>query len=485
MAELEEGCLIQKFKEFSLLLNLIDNDLHARFFTWVSMLVRGLILLILITYAGGVLDPLQSTVFLLLLSILSLHGILDLGFVPTFIRIIAYVDRKRDNRGSLMIAGFDYSETKIDDIRIVFEWIYLRLTILFLVLIVGIGTAALLTPIGRMDDSNIGWASWVITVVGGLYLFTNTRYAAILTGCNRIALQRALEVLVGVPILLLIGLSYYFQLSYFWMVVLFNLNYAVLYLLTKHQVSRIFPNRAKDNNSNKPNRKLVNNIFRSAWRSGVGVLMTMGTITGSGLIVAQLASPLEASSYLLAQRLAIAIGGYCYVPFQVIIPKISSFYASGNVTLLLCIAEKARRQVTLLVILFGFGVLLVTEVGLPYIDYSFRFVSLDLWLVMMIYVLVERAGATNMQLQSVNNKIKWHISNGVGGAIMILSMPFFFGYFGVLGMPISFLFGYLGFVYPYSIYQRIKAFGTFNMLDEIKLIGVPLSLILILRFYIV
>lgn len=458
-----------------------DLSSSPQLLTWASMLIRGLVLILLLSYAGSVLGPIESTVFLLFISLIAFQGILDFGFIPSFVRVIAYLGKEDVAHKPLVVSGFDYAKTNMNEVMVIFEWVYCRLTILFLVLLVTIGTASLIVPISRLTDPDVGWLSWGLNIGGSLFLFSSTRYSAILTGLNKIALLKKLEIIANGPILILLGVGNYLEASYISMVLILNMGYLALYILVRRQVFLLLALERKPKDS-PINRKLLTVIFQSAWRSGFGVLMTMGTITGSGLIVAQLASAADSASYLTAQRLIVALGGYCYVPFQVIIPQISTLYASGSGLQLIEIARKAKKQVLWLVMLSGLGVLLVVKVVLPYLSYSFRFVTTDIWLAMIMYALVERAGATNVQLQSVCNKIRWHIANGGAGTIMLCIMPFSYKVYGVLGMPLSFLFGFLFFYLPYSIYLVFKEFDTFNFEIEIYLVLIPIMIMGILVF---
>ena len=454
------------------MINLVSNP---QLLTWAGMLTRGLVLFLLLFYAGSVLEPVESTVFLLFISIVAFQSILDFGFAPAFIRFIAYLGHNNADSDPLAAVGFDYTKTNINEVITVFEWIYFRLTIVFFLLMATIGSASLINPISKLAESNIGWLSWIITLSGSLFLFSFTRYAAILTGSNQISMLRILELKIYLPLLVFLFIGNYLEISYVWMILILNLGYFLLFLLVRRQVT-FFLGLEKKSIDGSLNQELVSVVFQSAWRSGLGVLLSMGTITGSGLIVAQLASPVDASTYLSTQRLIIALGGYCYVPFQVIIPQISTFFASGNKLELLKIADQARAQVLILVLLIGLSTLIALEFVLPYFGYSFRLPSTNLWLVMIMYLLIERAGATNMQLHSVSNKIKWHIANGVSGVIMICCMPFFYEGYGILGMPISFLFGYLIFYLPYSNYLVFREFGHVNLRLDIFLTLLPITI---------
>ena len=208
----------------------------------------------------------------------------------------------------------------------------------------------------------------------------------------------------------------------------------------------------------------------------------MGTIIGSGLFVVQFATPTESSTFLTAQRLINNIGQYCYVPFQVIIPKIASLYSKNKVSELLLIAEKARFIVMPLVLISCLSLYYFIYSINIYSSYEVRFVSFDLWALFIVFALLERSGATNIQLQSVNNDIRWHIANSIYGLLILVSMPFFYFQYGIYGIPCALIFGCISFYYPYSLFLRLKALGSFNPIREILIVLGPLFFLLILYF---
>lgn len=450
----------------------------AQINTWASMIVRGLIFATLIFYAGNVLNPINSTIFLILISILSFQGILDFGFIPSFVRVIAYVNSDKNNYKSLIINGFDYSNTSMDEVMHVFNWIYIRLTILFF-LIVSIGGFFSITGIVyEAEEKILAWSSLGITSLGGVFFFSHSRYAAILTGLNRIALQKKIELYANIPTLILLLIGFAFKINYFLILCILNFSFIFLYFLTRKEVSKLVNN--ENILENKLNVNLLKNIFSTAWKSGLGVFMTMGTINGSAIIVSNLVAPELASKYLIAQRLIIAIGSYCYVPFQIIIPKISNMYASNNIKEALDLASKAKNKVIVLVIFFGISVLFFTEYFLPFTNIKFNFIDIDIWLLLVIYTILERAGAVSLQTQTINNVVRWHIANGFSGVIMLTMIPILYNSFGLIGVPLSFIVSYMFFYYPYSVNKLYMDFKYFNLSQEFFSVITPVSILFLL-----
>tara|TARA_B100000989_G_C19519694_1_gene463535 strand:- start:371 stop:1792 length:1422 start_codon:yes stop_codon:yes gene_type:complete len=457
-----------KFKDSIFMYSMTLFDVKT--ISWLSMALKGSILITLLVFAGTKLDPLNSVIFLVLVNILTLQGILDFGFIPSFVRVIAYMSKKENNKDKIVINNFDYSNIHINDIYEVFNWLYFRLTFIFFILFFLVSFLSLYNTISLLETETHAWAAIIINTIGGSLYFSFTRYAAILTGNNRIKSQKLIETFVNIPILIILLIAFLKNAHYLLIIFILNLGFFALYIFTKSEANKLIH---KTSLNKKLNFILLKSIISSAWRSGLGVLLSMGTINGSALVIASIMPPSIASQYLIAQRLAIAIASYSYVPFQVIIPKISSLYAQKKRNLALKYASNAKAQVTLLVIFAGLFVTLLIELVLPWLNYEFEFTETKIWLTMVIYILIERSGATNIQLQSINNNIYWHFANGISGVFMLMLIPFLFKWTGLIGIPLSFAIGYLLFYLPFSIYLLYKELNYFEPYNEFFYVIIP------------
>lgn len=453
----------------------------AQINTWVSMIIRGLILATLIFYAGVAIDPINSTIFLILISILSFQGILDFGFIPTFVRIIAYVNRDKTNSDKLIVNKFNFSNTSMDEVLHVFRWLYLRLTIFFFLIVLIGGFFSIKNLVYDSEEKIIAWLSLCITSFGGIFFFSHSRYASVLTGLNKIALQKKIEIYINAPTLTILIIGLMLKINYFLMLCILNFSFIALFYFTKKEVYK-FINR-KNQFSKQLNLNLLKNVFSSAWRSGLGVLMTMGTINSSAIIVSNLVVPEIASKYLIAQRLIIAISSYSYVPFQIIIPKISNLYASNNIKEALDLASLAKNKVIPLIIFLSLSVLFFTEYLFPYMNIKFNFIDLNIWLLLIIYAILERAGALALQTQTINNVVRWHIANGFTGLIMIIIIPILYNSFGLMGVPLSFILSYMFFYYPFSLRMLHNDLNYLNFYQEIFIVIIPIMILCMFIFY--
>ena len=77
-----------------------------------------------------------------------------------------------------------------------------------------------------------------------------------------------------------------------------------------------------------------------------------------------------------------------------------------------------------------FSTLLVGAAMVPFINWALSYVSknpalhfnINLWLTLVLYGALERAGAVNVQAQTFNKIVNWHKVNGATGSFIMISM---------------------------------------------------------------
>ena len=93
------------------------------------------------------------------------------------------------------------------------------------------------------------------------------------------------------------------------------------------------------------------------------------------------------------------------------------------------------------------------------------FAELDIWLLMLCALIVERIGAINIQAHSLSNRVDWHYANG-GYAVLFVSMLFLFGSeVGLIAIPVCSLAAYLLWYYPFSFHR------AYSVLPELRITG--------------
>lgn len=424
------------------------------FATWGGLAVRMSGLCIVVPLVLNRFPVEEASIWFLFLTLQALLALVDFGFAPSFVRAVAYARARSGAESTVSSGRLPAGDTPdvIATMRFVYNWLGVAAFLL-----IGIaGTLALIVPIARSHDQLAAWGAWGLIVAGSVAIFRNGMYCSYLQGAERIAVYRRWEMVIE-SLSLLASIAALISGAGLFVVVLIGqlaaiLGFAVNRLLAHHYAP------AGAWHGPRKNPVVLNNILSVAWRSGLGILMTFGVVHGSGVVVAQIAPPAEVAGYLLALRLMQAIVNFSYVPFSMRIPTLARLYAEKSHTELLAAARNAMclTNWTLVAGITTVG-LLVPRV-LEALNSGTAFVDLTVWWILGLAMLVERIGAMHLQLYSTTNHIVWHIANGVSGVLMVLGIPFFYHFFGMLGLPAGILAAYALFYVPFSVRMSYRAF---------------------------
>lgn len=427
--------------------------------TWGNLGVRLLGFVILLPLVLRQLTVEETSLWLLFQAILVLQGMVDFGFTPTFIRIISYA-----RSGKLVLKG--QPETIGTGIEIqkltrrvisTMRYIYNRLSVLVFLLMTVMGSLAVMKPLSHIDDTSAGWFSWAVIVVVSVVAFRGAMFGAYMQGTDQIALFQRWKIvtgtisIIGAIIVLLVGGDL------LPLVVALQSGIVVDVLVTRQLAIRHAPNTAWNSLIVK-DPEIMQKVWPAAWRSGLGVAMTYGTIQGTGVIFAQFAPPAEAASFLLAQRIVRTISSFANAPFYTRIPRLALMYAEGKEALLVESARIGMRRANWILLLGIVVVGLSADPILALVGSQTPFVPNSVWLLLGLAALTERIGAMHLQLYSTTNHIVWHVANGITGGIMLCAIPFCYSKLGVLGLPLGMLIGYIVFYLPYCTHKSYSRF---------------------------
>jgi O-antigen/teichoic acid export membrane protein len=419
-------------------------------------------LLILLPLALSRLPVEEASLWLLFSALLGLSLIADFGFGPTFIRAVAYSNTKKSLQGIHQAPECQGSDSLLGSVPIenvigTMRSIYNSLALILVLLAGLLGSLAVAGPIGQTTDPILGWFAWAIIVVGGAFSFRGGMYGAFLQGSERIALYRRWEILTA--FLTMAGAIYLLMRGggVLGIVFMTQLGACANVLINSRLAIRLAPPGAWQSPARKDTR-VMRSIWPPAWRSGLGILLTYGTVQGSAIIYAQLAGPSAVASYLLAQRLSQTLGQFSNVPFYTRLPGLARLYIQNERSLLLAQAGSGMLRSTWSLVLGLVFVGLFANNILAFIGSETPFVDADIWWVMSFAMLIERVGAMHLQLYSATNHIVWHVANGISGLVMLVSIPMLYYAFGVIGLPLGALLGFGLFYLPYSISKSYSRF---------------------------
>lgn len=429
----------------------------------------------------------EASVWLLFSTILSLQILFSFGFSPTFVRAIAYAKadaekfdelsklKGHDNGEKFSSAGQDLLVV-VSTMRVIYGKIAL-FSILFFGLI---GTASAYVPISSTGDPKIAWASWGIMAMGGVIAVYGGVYENLLEGTENIPILRRWGAIMGSANVAASVLALHMELGLIGLA-LANQFTSIGSLLINRRVVRTLPFSGALDGKPVIEKSVFKTIWPAAWRSGVGIAMSLGLFQGSALIYAQLAGPREVASYLLALRLVQTVVALANVPFYSSLPTLSRHYRNGDKERVL---EISRARATAAIWLYSAAIITIGILGesaITIIGSNTEFVSDTIWWTLGLAFLIERTGALHLQIYTISNNVLWHIVNGFTGLIMIPLMLVLYLNFGVIGFPSAILIAYTAFSLPYSTVHLQKLFNlTLFQLDIGRATGPIIILFIIL-----
>lgn len=437
--------------------------------TWGSLLLKLLGFAALLPLVLNKFSPEDASLWLLFNSISGLINLADFGFAPTFIRAIAYVSKEKSDK---------YPRNNLSEVIGTMSRIYWGIAILALVLGGTVGSLSLVEPIAQTGNHMCGWLAWFIVLISMSLNLHWGMYAVYLQGNERISDFRKWEIFSGFITLILSILTVQFGGGILGLILVSQAGLCVNSAVNRHLSTHSIHDKKIWELSGSFSRKVWEGVWGPAWRSGVGVLLTFGTIQCSSIIYAQLAKPSEAGTYLLSMRLVQTLVTLANVPFYTKLPTMARLYAENKLSELVKIARKGML-VTNWVLILGIMIIgLWANFILDVMGSKTKFVDSQIWWILGLAYLIERIGAMHLQLYTTTNHVIWHVLNGISGAQMLVFMPVFFTKWGVLGFPLGILISYLTFYTPFSIFRCYKTFKMRLSLSDIMALVFPVLILI-------
>jgi hypothetical protein len=434
--------------------------------TWGSFLTRSLSIVVVLPLILTRLSAEEVAVWYLFRSFITLQLQADLGFSPTFTRVIAFAlgglddTQLRDLRKPAPVPeGTEPNWQAVERICGTMRVIYARLTGLATLLLLTVGTLTVARPIGFLLAPSTGWIAWGLVVAASVVILRGHMYSAYLQGLNRVALVRRWEALmnagmIGTTILVLLlggGLLGLVAAHQGWMV----LNVARNWALARHVVG----GRFRKFTDRRVHRRIMEAVWPSAWRSGLGTLIGQAPVQFTGMVYAQIGDAGRVAVYLFSMHLLTAIRNFSMAPFYSKIPKLARRRARAELQELIRVSMRGMRLAhwTYVVLFVGAG--LSAETIIRLIGSNVDFVPGLLWALFGAAAFVERYGAMHLQLYSTTNHIVWHIANGVTGTVFAVIAAVLFPALDWYGFAVAYLAAYLAFYAPYAArlsYESMK-----------------------------
>lgn len=450
--------------------------------TWGSFLTRSLSLVVVLPLLLTRLSTEEIALWYLFMTIISFQLLVDVGFSPTFSRVIAYgmgganIDDLSSPKGNTNgQADWETLELICSEMR----FIYSRLSLLWPVLLLVFGTLSLIKPVSFVQNTSSAWIAWGVILIVSTVTLRGNIYSTYLQGINQVALLRRWEAITSLGaivtsfLVLILGGK---LLS----LVIANQGWQLLNILRNRWLSHVVEDgRFKNFSKRRKNKKVFDAVWPSAWRSGVGHFMAYGLVQASGVLYAQVGTAGSIGSYLLALSLIQNISQFSQAPFYSKLPVFARLFAENKKDELVFLAKKEMGLSYWCYVVGFIGLGIAGEPLLKFIGSNADFPTNLLWSLLGLAFFVERYGAMHLQLYSISNHIIWHIVTIAFGTIYILVCLSLFNLIGVYSFPVGILMGHLGFYSWYSAKHAYKLFGLSFKSYDLPTAFVPLVLIII------
>lgn len=397
-------------------------------------------------------DSADVAIWYLMFTFTTFMGFLDFGFSATTSRYYSYAmggatDLRRPREGAIG----EPNHQLIGRLYLTLRAVFLPIGFGAAVLVGTVGTLLMAKPVAASPDPVSAWTAWGIVLFGSIVGFIGGMYSTYLQGTNQVALVRRWEAIsssgaiaTNVLVLLLGGNLVHLALATLaWTLVNVLRNRWLVHRYAHEPLGR-GPIFARDP-------AVIAAIWSSAWRSGLGVLLNAGIVRLSAGFLAQLANPVELAAYLIAFNFLDRLNQFAQAPFYSRLPALAAAYSQGDRE---AVTDSSRRGMLLTIGTFVAGVVVIgfaAQVMLDAIGSSTPFIGLKFWFLMAAGLLIHRFGAMQLQLQTLTNKVVWHVADGVSGVLFLVAWLGLFSWIGLYAIPVALILAYGGFYTPYAM----------------------------------
>ncbi len=462
--------------------------------TWGSFLTRSLSAVVVLPLVLRSFSQEEITLWFMFAQVISLQLLVDMGFTPTFARLIAFAKGGAKDLYSFSEVVSNQNDSNpapnwvlIVQIIRVMKKVYTRMTLISFGLLLTLGTYFVYAPIQKLQNqATHGWYAWGMIVFTSLFYLRTNQYSACLQGLNQVALLRRWEVLIAMGgvlsslsvLLLNGGLLGMIIASQLWVMVGISINHWLANkMLIKEQ--RASNNTVFASKTAAARQSIFPIIWQTAWRSGLGVLISFGTLRFASLYIGEAFAGAASAMFLLGLRMIEIINEFAQAPLYSKLPRLAKLYAEGDKAVLIGVARQGMMRSHWIFV--GTFVLasLIGDRALQIIGSKTQFPEISLWFCFGIAYFFQRFGAMHLHFFSTTNQIVWHKVNGITGCLFLLIFLGIYQINPLYSYPIALLVSSLLFYSWYCAYCAYRAFDLQFWHFE-KTVALPPLIVLLL-----
>ncbi len=426
--------------------------------SWCAISVRLLGLVFLLPLMLTRFEAAEIAVWYLFSTVLSFQIFLEVGFTPTFQRVIAYamagatteqldVDDRTGLGGAATSPNWATMRAIVSTTRV----IYARIAVAALLVLGFVGSGFLFRPISQCQDTASAWSAWAILLLTTAVAIYGITFSCYLVGTNHVAAMERRNAVIG-----LFGIASDFGVLL--------LGGGLLGLVVSKQVwhllgigvdrwmcRNVLERRYAAFHGRRINKSVLRAVWPASWRSVLGQSLGKGLLSVSSLMLAQRLPTQDLANYLFGLRLTETINGLAIAPFYSKLPVLSRLRKSGSVIQLV---STAQRGMLISYATFILGMLVLGLFGEFIANTSgsnAAFPNPLLWTLLGGAFFLQRTGAMHLQLYSTTNHIIWHKVTFAYSLVFLSGLFCLLPIIGVYAVPVSMIIGYAGFYVPKSM----------------------------------
>lgn len=420
----------------------------STFTTWLNLISKSFSLLLIHPLIIKYYSVEETNLWFILISAFSFLQIFDFGLVSNSTRIIA---------ANKEIKNFNINQSIYDSFQL-----YVLISILVFVIFFPILILYLENTYDYLTSSKIIYISFYTCIAGVFNLFNNY-FISMFQGMSKVAVVQRNMAFVNL-IVVLITLLTIFLFDNLFLVLFVFLSQGIFSCIVLHYYSnRIFNIDIFDKNVKKF--KFKSEVFTSSWKSGLGVMFSLGLFNSSGFIFNSLVGGELASRFIYYLQLIRAVATFSQAPFYSKIPDFNKLYYQNKIPEFKSIINDSLIKSILTYIVLYFSISIFFPIVIRIIGSENSFYIDKFWIYLGIAFIFERITAMFLNIYSISKKIIWHYVNGL---ILILILILWFLVFDIF-KPISFAYSliisYL-MILPYLnhiIFKKFKMYLNKNL----------------------
>lgn len=465
------------------LYNKILNSVELN--SWMLHVVKSAQVLVVYPIIYNYLPSGESAIWMIFMLFVSLQNLCDLGFQNVFIRIVSQADTGNWSlvkgvqvKGEIQDDARDHLLLRIDN---TLRFVYSLLTVVFLLLVVTVGTLYVHQRETQLSLEEFSLGFWFLFVVGLITSFYNRRYTSYLIGIKYLSLVRRTESIVNF-FSLTVGLGFFLLFPNLLTLII---NYTCWQLILSFTFRGIYEKRKV---SAEHKIRLDNEIFKfvwpMAWKGTISSLSSYGLVNAFALWFGSYANAKEIVSFTYALKILDSIRIFSRVPFYSNIPNLNATRISKPYEAFFKSALKNIQRSNLMFMLLALGFYFIGFDLLEMYSSSFSKVEDLVWVLLCLSYYLHLNGAFHTHIYSMTNRVNSHISDSVSGILILTFLFLFFEKSSLYLFPIALIIGYGTFYLPWALFYSNmvlnKGFLRFLLLATV--VPFLVSLIFLFKF---